>query len=98
MVHAFRTWEKEHVGLDRARIILSRKAAAGKREGDGFIQTRDYHKKEYIEKVQEDEIILCCRKEITGFGHEEIVVVLQNRYFFPPALLHSLGWHIEKIG
>lgn len=50
-VHAFESLEREHRGADRSRIILPGKEVARKREGDGYIQPRDYHKMNPIEKV-----------------------------------------------
>ena len=50
-VHAFESPEREHTGADKTRIISPGKEVARKREGDGYIQPRDYHKKNPIEKV-----------------------------------------------
>lgn len=91
-MHAFRNWEREHTGVDETRVILSQKEVAGEREGEGCIQPRDYHK-EQIQKDQGGEMNFRCRKEISGFGHEEIVVVLQDTCVSPD-LPHCLGWHI----
>lgn len=50
-VQAFESLEREHGGADRSRRILPGKEVARKREGDGYIQPRDYHKQNPIEKV-----------------------------------------------
>lgn len=71
------TGKGEHTVVDGTRVVLPPKEVAGEREGGGCIQPRDYHK-EQIQKVQEDEMNFHCRKEIGGFGHEDVVVVLQD--------------------
>ena len=77
--------------MDRSYFVWK----GGEKEGDGYIQPRDYHKKQ-LEEVQEDKMSSSVGKKSVGLGMKK-PVMLQNGYA-SPALLCCLGWHIYETG